>query len=192
MREDYVVKKLLSEFNENLTENQINELETTSPLNIYVTDGKNDSENVNLIEICDKIIFEENSLFKQNLDIILLLMDLLLYKNEELVQNSFILIFKSFSKKSSLISYLNQIQLIENAEEVEIYEILLKIKEKLQFFSDSSEKWVVEDKQLITDEVILKLDDLEDLLIHGKLIEAINYKEDNNEVKYILFFFNKI
>ena len=169
LREDYLLKLILNEIKKKI--NDYKKPEGFMKFGNRVNEVGRPLETSEINNLMDKIIFEENSIYKQNkFDFILLLMDLLLYNNQELVNYSFILIFKGFSKRETLITNLNQIQLIEDEEKIKDYHNMEKLNENLQFLSDSTEKWMfMQDQRKNTLECISILDQLDNHLTLGKI-----------------------
>lgn len=87
---------------------------------------------------------------KSERDIICILLDMILYQDSVLVNNSFTLLAKYFSQRRSIIHYASQVQILQDEQEVAIF---LKTKAEIKSLMDMAEigeNWmgIVETSQL--------------------------------------------
>ena len=102
-----------------------------------------------LNDIIDKKFIDMEELSER--DYITILLDLMLYKDEDLVKNAFALLHLHFSQKSNLISQLKEIQLIEDVAMQKDQKRIKSIKNHLSNLAESIENWFQECHLMKTD-----------------------------------------
>lgn len=93
-----------------------------------------------ILENDDSMRIKKNEGFS-DVDIIILLFDLTLYKSDDLVNKSFELVYRLFSQKQQLFQTMLSIQILEDEFLLKSYYKLKEIKIRLESNVENSEKW---------------------------------------------------
>ena len=168
-------------------------LENTLQNNI----GEDDQEQKDVID--EKVIGWLRTAFaNKNLDmkskslraIICILLDMILYQDSVLVNNSFTLLAKYFQQKRSIIHYAGQVQILQDEQEVAIFKKTRAEIKSLQDMAEVGENWmgIVENVDCLTQSRIFirRIEKLTELCIYNpdRKIETDDKKktDDDEEV----------
>ena len=156
---------------------------------------EDDDEKENPLIWMEKIYQQENINFRNlvDFDLVVILLDLILYKRTNLVNFSFELISKIFYQKQSLLKLINDVQILEDEEHIQSYKILKNINLELSNSSETTENWMGKEDNKSSEETIKTIQTLEKLtnflvldennkkMFEEPEIEEIpNFKEDDH------------